>query len=431
MAARFKVEIGFTAPGNTFIINSSLLGGTDVLGGQAGKAWVDVTQWVIAGSVTVSRGSSRSQGPWWRAEAGHVSFTLDNNDGSDRFNPLNLSGPYAAAGVSQCRPNIPVRVSVDDGMGTGGVPLIFGFVDHWTPVLDGDRWSTMQISATDGTGRLQRANLGALSSESYAGDLGPARIGRLLDRGGWDVNARILSTKTDGATMQATTMAQPVWSEMLLTADSDGALVFQDCLGNIRYMMRSDFPTGPQYTFDATSTSSYSFASADVSFDDEQVFNIIKLARAGGVEQYTEDATSTSTDVNGPRGYARSDLICETDADVAGLAGWLLYQFKDLKFRVEAITVELVSEDTTSTWNAIGAIDLGHRVRVRYPTPSSSTNTTYSNVIDVQGIVRGLSWSEFTGGARCVISLQTVPTAGSPFIIGSSLLGGTAVLTPY
>ena len=426
-ASSIKVEVGFTTQSNIFQIGASLLGGATVLGGQFGKTWVDVSPWIVRGSVTSTRGSQRSQGAFWRAEAGGASFTLDNNDGSDQFNPLNLSGPYVSAGVSQCRPGVPVRISVDTG--ASSVPVFFGFVNTWTPNLSADVWSTVTVSAVDTIDRLQNTDLDALFAADYAGDTASTRIGRLLDRASWDVNARSLSTNTTGSTMQATAMAQPVWTEVLLTADSDGGLAFQDRNGSIVYKSRADFPTEAQYTFDGTTSGGYEFTAVETSFDRAQTFNLIKLARAGGVTQTVEDTTSSAPDINGVRSFARTDLICEDDADVMALAGWLLYQFADLKFRIEAITIDLLWSDTPELWSDMASMEIGNRLRVVYPTPSSSQ--TYPNVIDTDGIVRGLAWAEHEGGARLTISLQTTPTAGSTFIVGTSLLGGVDVLTPF
>jgi hypothetical protein len=78
--------------------------GTGTLG--TAITWTDISQWVTA--FTVSRPSTRLQGPLYNFQAGTASVTLDNSDG--RFDPDNLSGPYVSAGITQLAAMVPVRI---------------------------------------------------------------------------------------------------------------------------------------------------------------------------------------------------------------------------------------------------------------------------------------------------------------------------------
>lgn len=67
--------------------------------------WTTLTQ---TRAVSFSRGSTRSEGVYMRAEAGSLSALLDNRNGD--FDPTNLSGPYVSAGETLVVPMRPVRV---------------------------------------------------------------------------------------------------------------------------------------------------------------------------------------------------------------------------------------------------------------------------------------------------------------------------------
>lgn len=82
-------------PAGTFTLNDAVNGvlGTSMLGG--GIAWTDISPWVSG--FTITRPSTRLQGPLFNFQAGTASILLDNSDG--RFDPDNLAGPYVTPGV--------------------------------------------------------------------------------------------------------------------------------------------------------------------------------------------------------------------------------------------------------------------------------------------------------------------------------------------
>lgn len=419
------VELGLVPTTGAFILGTSLLGGADVL--TTGYNWTNITAYVDQSSLSWSHGATRSQGPWFRYEAGRCSFTLDDNDGG-RFSPLNTTGPYALAGVSQLRPGIPVRVRVpwNDGATLSDYVAFTGWIDVWQPSNTGDRWSKVSVTATDGVERLQSANLPALATAVGAGDTAGARINRILDNVGWStVNRNIDVTGT--TTMQATTMAPSAWEEMLLTADSAAGFLFLSDDGKVTYRERSSISSSSVFTFDGLGVDAVD-EQVSLSYDRQQVINQVCLARAGGTAQYVEDATSSADAQNGMRTYSRSDLICETDAQVQEIAQYLLFYFATLRYRVDQITLPLLTgSDTTfdnqwvhATWQT-----LTDRVRVNLPQPNSQT-------VNQQGLIRGISWQMGEAGTATVtVSLQQTPTASDPFTLGVSLLGGAQVLAPF
>ena len=176
----FTVEIGLASATDFFTLDLTQLSpatspAVDApLGDDQGYAWTDVTDYALEG-LTFRRGSTRSQGPFWRYEAGTASIELDNVDG--RFDPLNLSGPYVSAGLSEIRPNLPVRISaVVDGTTE---TMWVGVVDSVDLDYASVTWSTVKLSCVDGVAWLQAAELPELTTAVGAGDTVAARIARI------------------------------------------------------------------------------------------------------------------------------------------------------------------------------------------------------------------------------------------------------------
>lgn len=106
---------------NFFVLNFDTLGGSAVLG--SGIEFVDVSPYVR--SVSTRRGRQRSTEQF---ATGTATVVLDNRDA--RFDPLNLTGPYSAGGVSGVVPMRPVRISaIYNGV---TYRLFTGFIDTWT-----------------------------------------------------------------------------------------------------------------------------------------------------------------------------------------------------------------------------------------------------------------------------------------------------------
>src|SRR4051812_15909109 len=72
-----------------------------------GGLWADISAFVS--ELTIRRGATRIEGPILRYDAGTMSVTLDTSD--RRFDPTNLSGPYAGGGTSQVAPMRSVRAT--------------------------------------------------------------------------------------------------------------------------------------------------------------------------------------------------------------------------------------------------------------------------------------------------------------------------------
>jgi hypothetical protein len=426
----FTVEIGLASATEDFRLDLTQLSPSTApavdapLGQDQGYAWTDVSDYVLEG-LTFRRGSTRSQGPFWRYEVGTATVTLDNLDG--RFDPLNLSGPYVSAGASEIRPNLPVRIAAVVGSTTETV---------WTGVVDSvdldytsTTYSTVGLRCVDGVAFLQAADLPELSSPVGAGDTVAARIARILDRVGWPAAQRDLDPITAG-TLQGSTLAASAWADILLSADSDAGYLWFDRTGRLVYRTRGAIPSEPGLTFSSSATTAgKDFVAVTISRDVAQVYNSVSLARAGGTALTVEDGDAQAA-IGQVRGYSRSDLVAETDDQVADVASWIVGTSAELLTRVEEIVLEPPAETdllAEAEWWDLLRLELGDVVRVVHATPDGRD-------VDVDAVVRGLDWEASVRSFRLKVALQTQNPTYTMFVLDDEVRGvlaGTDGVTTY
>lgn len=415
----FTVEIGLASATSYFALDLDQLSPATApavdapLGDDLGYAWTDVSEYVLEG-LTFRRGSSRSQGPFWRYEVGTATVELDNMDG--RFDPLNLSGPYVSGGLSEIRPNLPVRISAVVGGTTE--TMWSGVVDSVDLDYTSVTWSTVTFRCVDGVAWLQAADLPELTTPVGEGDTVAARITRILDRVGWPAEARDLDPITAN-TLQASTLAQPAWADILLAADSDAGYVWFDRSGRLVYRTRGAIPAEPSLTFSSSATTAgKDFVAVTITRDVQQVYNSVSLARSGGTAVTVEDVDSQAV-IGQVRGYSRSDLVCQTDENVADVAQWVVGTCADLITRVEEITIAPPADTdllAVGEWWDLLRLEVGDVVRVVHATPDGRD-------VDVEAVVRGMEWRAGVRSFELKVSLQTQNPAYELFVLDDTVRG--------
>jgi hypothetical protein len=231
------VEAGFYAaapvatPG-TLILDDPVAAVFDTgLLGDA-TAWTDITTYVRSGSVT--RASTRVQGPLRTYQAGTASAVLDNTSGN--FDPENLSGAFVTGGMSNIRPMIPVRVRAI--YGSIEYHLFQGFADSWTETaVDYDAgWSEVTVAATDGFKILAGITLPA-TGLAGDGENSGNRIERILSDAGWYTDHRL--TDTGDSELQGTPYGDTALNLMQLAADTEAGSLYMDGSGNVVFRRRT------------------------------------------------------------------------------------------------------------------------------------------------------------------------------------------------
>lgn len=377
-----------------------------------GVTWTDVTPWVA--NVDISAGFSHELTAY---TAGRMSVQLDNADG--RFSPDNTDSPYRVGDSTAIGVLRPIRVrGVYLSAGPYFIPLPFtlftGNIETWNEDYTGVETATVSVTAVDPFAQLAAFD-GYAQTLAGAGDTYSQRIERILTNAGW-TGPRFIDT--GGHTFQATTLAQNAVTELKLTADSEGGAVWvgpdgsfyadgqnallekarsnavQTVFSNAVPVDLDDLP--PFFSVSNTDAVSYDLDSLDIAYDGSQVKNMAAYARVGSTVQL---AVSTPSRVlYGDRQDERSDLICETDAQVLSLAERHVALYQEPERRIESLSFSPWLQPTAARVNqalttiAGGGLSLRTLVRLHHTTANGHQLYRYLFVRGIKHKINGTDW---------------------------------------
>lgn len=324
----------------------------------------------------------------WQSGTGWV--LLDNRDGN--LSPSNLSGTYVVAGASTIRPAIPIRLRVGYGGVTYG--LIAGVVDDWQEEYiaagpaAGD--AAVRVSLVDDWAELtidgqEVASVGA--GESFG-----VRVHRILDAADHKGPRAI---DPGEITCLATTLETTPVTELNLVAESEGGAIWPDANGVMRASGRYALINDPrsrtvQATFGDVDPTHLSYRDPKPTYDRTLICNQAVYTRVGGSPQQADDEASRS--VYRLRRRTRTNLVCETDLQVAGLAQWHVAVFRQPRRRIEEITVD-PRKDPSALWPVVCGLAERDLVRVIHHPPGGHTDDVYCHVSGISHNVQpGGQW---------------------------------------
>jgi len=403
-----------------FIIGTSLLGGTDVL---ANSTIVGVGTWVELADrcyrVTTRRGRQRQLEQY---RAGTLTALFDNSDGT--LNPAWNAGPNSNAGVSLIRPMAPMKVKAT----WSGVDydLIYAYADNWLPVYHYPESGEITYTGTDAFKILTVINPVAQAAVG-AGDTTGARLGRILNAGGWPSALRDLDAGQ--STHQSTTLAQPIATQARLAADSERGDLYISPSNMVTHRGRQTRYTAarsvtPQWII-GDGVGEYNPSAFTTSDDDRLQRNYVAVSRAGGNVITRQDSISLAYPYLA-RSYNRTDLTLADDNQVADYCDTVLRQFATQLPRVD--TVMFQPDGYDDLWPLVLGVKFGDRVSVNLTDPG--TGFRWLGDYFVEGVDHDIPAVE-RGPWQTVLYLSDASKfPRHPFIIGSSLLGGTDVLVP-
>jgi hypothetical protein len=374
----------------------------------AADYFTDVGEWFRAASIT--RGVTRFEGVYGRAEAGTMTLDLANED--RRFDPTNLAGPYVAAGASQVKAGRAIRLrAVWAGV---AYDLFRGFITEPQLRYQNPSWALATFLAVDGTAVLADFDQNAGGVVGTGENTG-ARINRIADNAGWPAEERNIAT--GATTVQGTDLSANAWSEIVLTSDTELGEVYFDVDGKLTFRNRHAVSTE---TRSNTSQATFGDAGAELGFvtfeqsaDLRQTKNIIRLSRVGGTQQIVEDLTSQAEYRR--RTWQRSDLLHQTDAEVLDYARHVLALSKDNELRIETITIDPTADPANLFPQVLGR-KLGDRVTVKFTPPGGGARI--SRDVFIRGITHTIgltTWSTtfaFQDATKFAFFVLDNPTLG-------------------
>jgi Putative Ig domain len=387
------VEAGFysaapVAQPGTLILDDPTFGDLDSAFLADSTAWTNITTFVRSG--TISRASTRVQGPLRTYQAGTASVTLKNADG--RFDPDNTAGPYVIGSTSNIRPMVPVRIRAI--WANVEYHLFQGFIDTWNaPDTNyGPRYAETTASATDGFKILAGITLPPQTS-SGNGEASGARIARILSAAGWYTDHRRIDP--GDTELQATGYGDTALNLLQLTADTEIGELYIDGAGNVvfrerRAILEDTRSVVSQATFGDQGGTQLPYQAVGRANDDTTLANDVQITRAGGTLQEATDPASVAAYLF-PRSYSRDDVLLESDAEALAYAQWVLDVSLAGEDRFDTITLTPLRD--VRLWPHVLGREIGDRITIVRSPPGMAAIT---KDVFIRGITHTVDYSSNT-----------------------------------
>lgn len=309
--------------------------------------WTEITDRVRRFRTFRGRGSVFDQiGP------GELELELDNSNGD--FDPTYSGGPY----FGDLLPMVQTRVSAIYDSNT--YRLWRGFVLGWPMGWAGDG-GIMPISTPfgfDGLGVLGQVHSETAQSEETSG----VRIGNLLDDGGWPASWRDIATG-DVTVAAYQPPCQPVLQLIRQVEDTEAGLSFIAGDGDFTFQDQTH-RTGltSQATFGDDGTE-IRWENAEMTLDDENIWNRVEVTRVGGATVASEDATSIGQYLE--RVLRFYDTLHVDDSAATAHAQTLRARYDTPYFRIQSLDFKPNRSRDDGAWEAALGLEVSDLVTVR------------------------------------------------------------------
>lgn len=270
-------------------------------------------------------------------------------------------------------------------------PLHDGWIERWDHHfrLAGGYAPVVTVTAVDLLKGLATYDLN--STAGYASQLSNLRIAAVLDDLPGFSGVRSLDTGQTTVMASGAIANTSALEHIRVIEESEGGLFFIGPDGAPTFQQRharyQDF-SAAQGSFGDTGVL-LRYLDIGIAYDDQQVYNDIRLTRTGGTEQVASDATSKAA--YGPHTLQRSGLQQTTDAEVLSQAGYLLGRYKDAALRVASITIN-PRRDTASLWPRVLLNGISTRIAIDLTAASISGAGYHIERIEHRYTANPASW---------------------------------------
>jgi len=333
--------------------------------------------------------------------------TVQFLDTTGDWNPGNQSGPY----YGQIKPMRQIQIHTEYS-GTGYY-LFSGYIISWdyTWPDQSSPYAIVTIQCVDGFRLLQLANIEDVA-EAGNKDLPGERIGMILDEIAWPTTQRDLYLG-DTELLNDPGTVRTALSAIQVIGTSDLGAFFIDHNGNATYYSRNKLSAlaaeANPYTFSDDGTG-IEYQDIDINYDETELYNKVTFTRDGGSPQTVSDANSISEYF--VRSLDRGGLMMETNALALARANSVLNYRKEVRLRIDSITLDL-STDSTRVEPAL-SLEIGDPIIVT-KTMAGGTDLTVRTTI--QGHQHDITPERWTTKFSTAYPLSTA------FILGSTELG--------
>lgn len=401
-AGDYTVELDTTLLEDQFILNTSLLNGTDVLDGL--PFFTDITDFVTG--IDYKRGRST---PFDQFGAGTMSFTLNDELAGGLLNPFDTTSIYYDAAKSQpgLAPMRRVRIFRDT------TPLFNGVVETYNYQYELDRQNMITVNCIDDFWLLANTFMAAFDpSAETSGQrittvlalpevdyLGPTSIAagtvNLGHSAAYDVAA---GTNVLEYLQQINNTAE--FGRLYMSAN--GTLTFQQRTGQFNPSFAAVF---------SDQGTDFKYRNVQIEFDARQVVNRAVVTGLNGHTEIVENLPSQTTYFVQTRDIGQS--LLHLPAEIAVAATDLLQP--QPKPRLTALTVNLAML-TNLQRDTVAAIDIGDTISITVTVPNLGIITEAASVEGIDGEIR-------LDGGHTLTFYTANTTVKTDLILGNNTFG--------
>jgi hypothetical protein len=363
--------------GNPFILNSSTLGGTDVLSDSTSPALIlDLTD--STRSISIKRGRNVGRDTY---EAGTCSVRIFDPTG--RFNPQNPNSDL----FGYLTPLRKLRISAEH-LGVNYF-LFSGYTTDYIYTYDqAENVSYVDIKASDAFRLFAMAAITTVTGQAAGQDTG-TRIDKILDTVDYPLPMRLIDIGN------SLTQADPASNRTSLAAiknveTSEQGAFYIDPEGNAVFKNRSDTISSAGATPIAfNQTGGIPYKNLVFTFDDKLIVNQSTVTKIGGSPQIYIDADSVTQYF--PHVVNFSDLVIDTDTEAANIAAIYVATRADTSIRIDNMLIDLY--DPLVPNNTILDLDYFDNVNISNIQPDGSTITKNLQIQGVNWEITPNSWT--------------------------------------
>lgn len=367
-----KVEIGFdlteTGTGPFFRLDDPIQGVLDntewLLGGTL---FYDVTN--LVQSVAIQRGKNRQLDQY---DQGLANIVFNNN--SRTFDPEYSLSPYAG----QIIPKRQVRIS------SGGIIQFFGLVDDWNLSYEPNGDSVASAACSDATSAFATQTI---SNRTNAVQLSGERINTILDLPeiNWPLEQRDIDAGL--MTLGADTIADNTnaLTYFRLIERSEPGSFFIGKSGNVVFRDRAAAPTSNGVIL-ADDGTGIRYQSLKVQYGSELLANEIVVSSSITTTEIVALDNESIEDF-GIFNLTRTDLLINSDTDLANLATFYASKYAQPEYRFESVDI-LVDELTPQQQADLLALELGDVVSIKFtPNGIAPAIEKYAEIIRIDNSI--------------------------------------------
>jgi hypothetical protein len=344
----YSVLLDVGAIADAFILDTSLLDGTDTLNGSTD--FVDATEYVL--SVAIQRGRTSQTDQF---SPGTCRILADDRASGRLFDPANTASTYYQ-GDFDLAPRRAIKVLA------GTAELFVGAITDLDITYEMPNLSFASIVSADGLYELSRTALTAFSPSSQ---LTSDRVTAILNRPEVNFSTALRDITTGVATCGTVAYGDNTntLSALQAVAIAEDGRLFANRRNQIVFDPRIDFTFSTAIaSFGGTASNEIPILAIGVAYGQETLFNRVQVDVDGGTAaQVVSDATSQTK--YGVQTLSFSSVPLVSEAAGATLAQNLLDKYKEPKIRFNEISTSL-NACGSALWPTVLALDVGDVISV-------------------------------------------------------------------